>query len=370
MNSAPTINLTANNQPLTENQRINIGTNDFTVNITANDADPDDTLQYQIKLNNVVKKDWTAINKNQPVSYTFKNADITAGVIPFTVSVRDDKGNQTDFNAELTKGKIGKDAQGRTTYTFEYTGKPEVFMAPQNATKIKFECWGAEGGAFGDLKGGKGGYASGEYRPSSMSVFYISVGGRGKTLNTLPVEGGFNGGGGSHAGSGGGASDIRLGNLSLGNRLIVAGGGGGSGLGGDGGVGGGLVGGDAEGRRGSGGKGGTQAAGGTYNGVLGLGGDSRNATTLSGGGGGGYWGGGAGSYQSGGSNDGGGGGSSYYGGLVANGSTTAGIREGDGLVVITLLNEPPKCTLTSPPNNQTLTENATLDIQGTASDTD
>ncbi|WP_254660672.1 glycine rich domain-containing protein, partial [Brevibacillus laterosporus] len=364
MNSVPTINLTANNQPLTENQCINIGTNDFTVNITANDADPDDTLQYQVKLNNVVKQAWTTIAKNQPVSYTFKNADITAGVIPFTVSVRDDKGNQTDFNAELTKGKIGKDAHGRTTYTFEYTGKPEVFMVPQYATKIKFECWGAEGGTYADLKGGKGGYASGEYNPSSTSTFYIFVGGRGKTLNSLPVEGGFNGGGGGRSGSGGGASDVRLNNLSFWSRLIVAGGGGGAGPGGDGGVGGGLVGGDAENRRGNGGKGGTQTAGGTYNGVYGLGGDSRDAAALSGGGGGGYWGGGAGSYQSGGSNDGGGGGSSYYGNL-ANGSTTAGVRSGDGLVVITLLNEPPKCTLTSPPNNQTLTENATLNIQGT-----
>ncbi|AUM66193.1 hypothetical protein C0R09_17575 [Brevibacillus laterosporus] len=369
LNQPPKLTLTANNQSLTENQRINIGTNDFTVNITANDADPDDTLQYQVKLNNVVKQAWTALGKNQPVSYTFKNADITAGVIPFTVSVRDNKGNQTDFNAELTKGKIGKDAQGRTTYKFEYIGKPEMFTVPLNATKIKFECWGAEGGTYGDLKGGKGGYASGEYNPSSTSTFYIFAGGRGKTLNSLPVEGGFNGGGGGRSGSGGGASDVRLNNLSLGSRLIVAGGGGGAGPGGDGGVGGGLVGGDAENRRGNGGKGGTQTAGGTYNGVYGLGGDSRDAAALSGGGGGGYWGGGAGSYQSSGSNDGGGGGSSYYGNLE-NGSTTAGVREGDGLVVITLLNEPPKCTLTSPPNNQTLTENATLNIQGTASDTD
>ncbi|MCZ0845470.1 Ig-like domain-containing protein, partial [Brevibacillus laterosporus] len=108
-NSAPTITLTANNQPITENQRINIGTNDFTVNITANEADPNDTLQYQVKLNNVVKRAWTTIAKNQPVSYTFKNADITAGVNPFTVSVRDDKGNQTDFNGYLDKSWLVED---------------------------------------------------------------------------------------------------------------------------------------------------------------------------------------------------------------------------------------------------------------------
>ncbi|WP_211222000.1 Ig-like domain-containing protein, partial [Brevibacillus laterosporus] len=108
-NASPSVTLTANNQPLTENQRIGIGTNDFTVNITANDTDPDDTLQFRVKLNNVVKTDWTAIAKNQPVSYTFKNADITAGVNPFTVSVRDDKGNQTDFNGYLDKSWLVED---------------------------------------------------------------------------------------------------------------------------------------------------------------------------------------------------------------------------------------------------------------------
>ena len=109
LNNRPTLVLTANNQPLTENQRINIGTNDFTVNITANDTDPDDTLQFRVKLNNVVKTDWTAISKNQPVSYTFRNVDITTGVTPFTVSVRDDKGNQTDFNGHLDKSWLVED---------------------------------------------------------------------------------------------------------------------------------------------------------------------------------------------------------------------------------------------------------------------
>ncbi|NKQ19927.1 Ig-like domain-containing protein [Brevibacillus laterosporus] len=102
-NSAPTMTLTSNNQPLTENQRINIGTNDFTVSITANDVDPDDTLQYQIKLNNVVKKDWTAISKNQSVSYTFKNADNVNDSNPFIVSVRDNNGTITTFEATLVK---------------------------------------------------------------------------------------------------------------------------------------------------------------------------------------------------------------------------------------------------------------------------
>ncbi|MGG3872502.1 glycine-rich protein [Brevibacillus laterosporus] len=400
LNQPPKLTLTANNQSLTENQRINIGTNDFTVNITANDADPDDTLQYQVKLNNVVKQAWTALGKNQPVSYTFKNADITAGVIPFTVSVRDDKGNQTDFNVELTKGKIGKDAQGRTTYTFEYTGKPEVFMVPPNVTKLKLEAWGAEGGKGkrGDqpqYQGGLGGYVQGEWKSLNQDILTIYVGGEGKdSIGSSGGSGGFNGGGnggdgfystysGGGGGGGGGASDIRVGGTSLVNRLIVAAGGGGSSSTSNEkytwGYGGGLTGGNGFGGGPQAG-GGTQATGGIggeyasfegENGELGVGGDGAkinrstgNPFPGGGGGGAGYYGGGGGGYACS-----GGGGSSYYGNL-ANGSTTAGVREGNGLVVITLLNEPPKCTITSPPNNQTLTENATLNIQGTASDTD
>ncbi|WP_197260801.1 hypothetical protein [Brevibacillus laterosporus] len=103
LNSAPILTLTANNQLLTKNQRIYTGTNDFTVNITANDVDPDDTLQYQVKLNNVVKKDWTAISRNLPVSYTFKKADYINDSNPFIVSVRDNNGAITTFEAALVK---------------------------------------------------------------------------------------------------------------------------------------------------------------------------------------------------------------------------------------------------------------------------
>ncbi|WP_242068616.1 Ig-like domain-containing protein, partial [Brevibacillus laterosporus] len=42
----------------------------------------------------------------------FKNADITAGVNPFTVSVRDDKGNQTDFNGYLDKSWLVENITG------------------------------------------------------------------------------------------------------------------------------------------------------------------------------------------------------------------------------------------------------------------
>ncbi|TPG89960.1 DNRLRE domain-containing protein, partial [Brevibacillus laterosporus] len=297
------LTITVNNKPLTENERINVGANDFTVKITANDAAPNGTLQYQIKLNNVVKQEWAELNKDQPVSFTIKNADIPAGILPFTVATRDNEGHETTLSVELTKGKIGKDAQGRTTYTFEYTGKPQTFVAPSFFTKIKYECWGAQGGDYAGSKGGKGGYSTGIAQSFSTSVYYIFVGGRGKTGSSLPVEGGFNGGGGARAGSGGGASDVRLSSWST--KFIVAGGGGGAGPNSNGGAGGGLVGGDAENRTGFGGTGANEFRGGTYNGAPDFGGSGIDVKAFCGGGGGGYAGGGAGSGKSQGENCGG-----------------------------------------------------------------
>jgi hypothetical protein len=81
---------------------------------------------------------------------------------------------------------------------------------------------------------GKGGYTTSEYELTNTDVLSIYVGGQG-TLSTASNKalGGFNGGGDSgsstadFAGSGGGATDIRLNGESLQNRILVAGGGGG-----------------------------------------------------------------------------------------------------------------------------------------------
>ena len=97
------------------------------------------------------------------------------------------------------------------------------------------ECWGASGGY-----GGKGGYVCGSIDFEANTTLYIYVGAEG-TQNGSSMS--FNGGGldrhqdGTSAGSGGGATDVRLiqhtgsdgwsGNGSLYSRIIVAGGGGG-----------------------------------------------------------------------------------------------------------------------------------------------
>ena len=235
------------------------------------------------------------------------------------------------------------------TITFGYTGQIEPLTFPANATNVRFEALGAQGGK----SGGGGGRVTGTFN-DVPSILYITVGGAGGS-NAF-AEGGFNGGGtaGGAAGvegSGGGASDIRTG-FSLSSRIVVAGGGGGrgSGLGSGGGAGGGLVGGTGKTGQGTGGLGGSQDAGGVggdpygsgssgSQGDWGLGG-AGGAGPLhgGGGGGGGYYGGGGGGPDE----DwcctdagGGGGGSSYTDPtLVSNVVHTQGVRPGAGQITI------------------------------------
>jgi hypothetical protein len=236
------------------------------------------------------------------------------------------------------------------TITFGYTGQIEPLTFPANATNIRFEALGAQGGK----SGGGGGRVTGELT-QVPEILYITVGGAGGS-NAAAV-GGFNGGGTSGGsagveGSGGGASDIRIG-YSLSSRIVVAGGGGGrgSGLGSGGGAGGGLVGANGKTGQGSGGLGGSQSAGGlggaTYgDGTSGTAGDWGVGGTGGygplhggGGGGGGYYGGGGGGADA----DscctdagGGGGGSSYTDpSFITNVIHTQGVRPGAGQITFT-----------------------------------
>ena len=170
-----------------------------------------------------------------------------------------------------------------------------------------FEVWGAQGGKGGFVNnsdGGLGGYAKGAIRLRQDTDAYLQVGNKGGP----GASGGYNGGGDAKegrytGGSGGGASDIRLLQDTFGNRVIVAGGGGGTDHNSIRTVyswGGGLEGGlsfknkllDNQGK---------QTAGGINGGEFGIGGSAPNHD--SGGGGGGWYGGGYGFNES----DGGGG---------------------------------------------------------------
>ncbi|MCM1031664.1 MAG: glycine-rich protein [Oscillibacter sp.] len=124
--------------------------------------------------------------------------------------------------------------------TYGYTGKAQCVVLP--AGKYKVEAWGARGASVsGYFSGGNGGYTKGEITLVKVHSFYIYIGqagqGSGKNI-TWPVT--FNGGGAvqaaniySIAGSGGGASDVRIvyaawnNSQSLKSRIMVAAGGGG-----------------------------------------------------------------------------------------------------------------------------------------------
>ena len=195
-----------------------------------------------------------------------------------------------------------------------YNGNVQQVIIPYDHEYF-LQVWGAQGGN----GGGRGGYSYGKIYLEKGTVLYVYTGGSG-------ANGGFNGGGTSRVGYGGGASDIRIGTDSLYSRVIVAGGGGGHGSDGcaSGAVGGGLNGGGsgASGSCGTQAGGGTQTEGGTYGkyssaiGTIGKFGIGANAPTsggnyYGGGGGGGWYGGGSGA-TSGWSNGGGGGSGFIY----------------------------------------------------------
>ena len=259
------------------------------------------------------------------------------------------------------------------TITFGYTGQIERLTFPANATNVRFEAFGAQGGK----SGGGGGRVTGTLN-EVPSILYVTVGGAGGS-NTF-AAGGFNGGGtaGGSAGvegSGGGASDIRIG-YSIGSRIVVAGGGGGrgSGLGSGGGAGGGLVGANGKTGQGAAGLGGSQFAGGLgganygqgtpgTRGDWGVGGNGGYGLLHGGGGGGGgyFGGGGGGADEDSCCTDagGGGGGSSYTDpGLVSSAVSIQGVRPGAGQITISyqLLVEnqpaPPTQEPTAPPTQE------------------
>lgn len=248
--------------------------------------------------------------------------------------------------------------------TFSYTGSVQTYTVPPCVTSITVDVYGGEGGQSasvplnGSMPTGKGGRVQATMPVNPGDILYIYVGGKGgdATPNVGGV-GGYNGGGNggaypsynqSASGGGGGASDIRLNGTALSNRIIIAGGAGGSGTNCgssvSGGNGGGLTGANGTVDCTSGntaGYGGTQSAGGMFGvysngnpglqGGLGFGANSNTVgySPIGGAGGSGYYGGGSGSLG------GGGGGSSYTDPGATGVIHTQGYQSGNGLVIIT-----------------------------------
>ena len=237
---------------------------------------------------------------------------------------------------------IGIDTCGTGSQTFSYTGGQQIWVVPTGVTSITVDAYGAQGGSNWVNNTNFGGYVQADIAVTPGSTLYVYVG-----EQPTGLTGGFNGGGnGESAGAGGGgASDIRIGGVTLNDRVIVAGGAGGAGYWNSthvfGGVGGGLIGGP--GYRGTtatpGGDPGTQTSSGngtcvSFNnpavaGGFGFGG-APSGCGCEGYGGGGGWYGGAGS----GNCRGGGGGSSYTLPSASNVTHTQGVRAGNGEVTI------------------------------------
>lgn len=162
---------------------------------------------------------------------------------------------------------------------FGYTGGPQTWEVPAGVTRATFELHGAGGGAA--AAGGAGG--PGAVVRATLAVtpgqrLTLVVGGLGGTGGA----GGFNGGGAAGtgglagpAGAGGGATDLRAGAGGLGDRLLVAAGGGGGGADGSG---------SGSGDGGAGGAGGSDGAAGATAGAQGGG---QGGLTAGGGGAGG-----------------------------------------------------------------------------------
>ncbi len=290
----------------------------------------------------------------------------------------------------------GLSTLGISQTTYNYTGAMDTYTVPAGVTSIHIETWGAQGnggtGAGGGVAG-LGGYAEGDLTVTGGQVINLYVGG----------QNGYNGGGiggNINAGNGGGASDVRVGGVTLGDRIIVAGGGGGGGAtgcatdwaGGNGGHGGGLPGTNgADSPNGGGGFGGALAIGGLEgigcggflgspglaDGTGGAGQSCCCVTTPGGGGGGGGYavgggggGGSAGTVGCSGNDKGGGGGGaggSNFTGTLTNPIMIDSVQTGEGVIIISENCTPSASSLTasscdsytSPSGNYTWTSSNT-----------
>jgi hypothetical protein len=281
---------------------------------------------------------WTNAPYNKSLTMTVPSACASIGSVA--------PASGTSFTATVSGSPLGgtcaaalSDGAGQSqpvtlAYTqYLYTGAPQSITVPAGVTNVEVLAFGSQGGAFSGISGGLGGEVDAVAPTLGGQILWIYVGGNVSVSGGAPA-GGFNGGGVSFAGLGGGASDVRTTFNNVNSRLIVAPGGGGAGDAGP--VGGG---GAVSGSNGAGPNPGIGAtisgpgAGGTNGqpGTLGAGGTgSLTNGATGGGGGGGYYGGGGG-----GDSSGGGGGSSYIdASCYALNVFVSPVNSGSGVVIL------------------------------------
>jgi DNA-binding beta-propeller fold protein YncE len=141
-----------------------------------------------------------------------------------------------DTTCTLTSTRRG--AAPVHTVTFATTGAEQQFVVPTGVTSLVVAAVGARGGDSGTgYAGGRGARVAGTVPVTPGQTLFVEVGGNGATIGgSLAAAGGFNGGGSSTRGTGGGASDVRTvsranadATASLDSRVVTAGGGGGAG---------------------------------------------------------------------------------------------------------------------------------------------
>jgi len=121
-----------------------------------------------------------------------------------------------------------------STYTYTYTGGVQTYKPNPYASQVLVQLWGAGGAAGTNTNGGGGAYVEGIASIDPTQIYSINVGGGGvfSTINYVPYNGAGTGIP-SITGSGGGATNIFIGNQYLNNgscNIAIAGGGGGGGF--------------------------------------------------------------------------------------------------------------------------------------------
>ena len=233
---------TLNEEIVTDEQIINkifqdtgITKEEFIQNCITGNTDMYKSLQYMNEnsylMNEGDQINVTVRNKNQTIASTFYSMltanvgteDVAKIYVDYGGSIKNDGTGVITYNTGLVESEVGR--------LFRYRGQAEeVILEPG---KYQIECWGASGGG---QKGGKGAYAKGIYNITEETTLYVYVGGKGTEYGPYNIQnGGYNGGGSSYKGSGGGgATDVRLykgdwnDTTSLLTRIVVAAGGGGA----------------------------------------------------------------------------------------------------------------------------------------------
>ncbi len=127
------------------------------------------------------------------------------------------------------------DSPQTSSRTFHFTHAPQRFKVPSGVTQLTITAYGAMGGGYSSSSngnpGGLGAKVKATIPVTPGQVLMINVGGRGIQNKHGAGGGGYNGGGATagDAFGGGGSSDVRTAKDGLADRVLVAGGGGGSG---------------------------------------------------------------------------------------------------------------------------------------------